>query len=329
MTNHPDQQKIHHDHEHDDKHDHHDPADHALGHHHAHGHHSHSTIKNLKVAFFLNFGFALLEIVGGLWTGSVAILSDAIHDLGDALALLLSIGFEKVANKKATSRFSYGFRRFSLLSALITSAFLVAVTSVVIAQAIPRLLHPTRPKAEGMIVFAILGICVNGYAAWRLIRGNTMNEKVASWHLLEDVLGWVTVLLGACAMLIFDLPIIDPILSLIFALFILWNVGRNMKQTIHLFLQGIPYGVDLPLLRSEIESLAGVMSTHDAHLWSLDGESHVLTIHVVIEAAISMSEIQKIKNAIRELCNKRGKIHVTVEVETADHVSGSPTLNCI
>ena len=325
MKTHPDHQQIHHDH----KQDHHDHNDHTLGHHHAHGHHAHSTIKNLKVAFFLNFGFALLEIIGGLWTGSVAILSDAIHDLGDALALLLSIGFEKVANKRATSRFSYGFRRFSLLSALLTNAFLIAVTSVVIAQAIPRLLHPTRPKAEGMIFFALLGICVNGYAAWRLIRGNTMNEKVASWHLLEDVLGWVTVLLGACIMLFFDLPIIDPILSLIFSLFILWNVGRNLKQTIHLFLQGIPHGFDLPLLRSEIESLPGVIGTHDAHLWSLDGESHVLTIHVVVEAAIPMSEIQNLKNTIRGLCSKRGKIHVTVEVETADHVSGCPALNCV
>lgn len=311
-----------HDHLDHHRHDKHDPShNHSLPHH-------HSTIKNLKVAFLLNLGFALLEIAGGLWTGSVAILSDAIHDLGDALALLLSIGFEKIATKKATSRFSYGFRRFSLLSALITSAFLLIVTSIVIAQAIPRLLHPTQPKTEGMVVFAIIGIAVNGYAAWRLMRGNTMNEKVASWHLLEDVLGWVTVLIGTFVMMAFDLPIIDPILSLIFSVFIIWNVGRNLKQTLHLFLQGTPQEIDMNTLRREIESLGGVKSTHDAHLWSLDGESHVLTIHVVVETVLPMPEVQRIKDEIRTLCHKRGKIHVTVEVETAEAVSACPGLDC-
>ncbi len=275
----------------------------------------------------LNFGFALLEIAGGIWTGSVAVLSDAIHDLGDSLALALALIFEKVSGRQSNARFSYGYRRMSLLSALITCGFLVAGSAIMVTQAIPRLSHPVMPKLDGMLAFAVLGVIVNGYGAFRLLRGGTMSEKVVFWHLMEDVFGWVTVLIGALVMKIVDLPIIDPILSLVFSAFIFWRVIVSLKQTLVLFLQATPDTVDLVKLQNDIERLDGVKGTHDAHLWSLDGQSHVLTIHVVVAESADMPATEKIKRRIRELTGKQGEIHVTVEIESES--VHCPAVNCV
>lgn len=251
----------------------------------------------------------------------------AVHDLGDAMALALAWFFEKMSTKKPTSKFSYGYRRLSLLSAVITSAILVVGSALVIAQAIPRLINPVTPKLEGMLLFALLGISVNGYAAWRMTKGSSLNEKVVSWHLIEDVFGWVTVLIGTLVMMVFDLPIIDPLLSIFFTLYILWNVIKNLKVITKLFLQAVPEDIDLASLRTEISSIKGVFGTHDAHLWSLDGESHVLTVHVVVGSNISLEDTADIKNQVRKLTKKAGNIHVTIEIERQDE--DCPDLNCV
>jgi cobalt-zinc-cadmium efflux system protein len=303
-------------HDHDHSHDHKDKDNHG----HSHGvlGHHHSSVKNIKIAFLLNFGFAIVEIFGGLWTGSVAILADAVHDLGDAMALAMAWFFEKISVKKPTSKYSYGYRRLSLLSAILTCSILMVGAAIVIAQAVPRLINPVTPKLEGMLFFAALGIAVNGFAAWKLIRGTSINEKVVSWHLIEDVFGWVTVLIGTLVMMVFDLPIIDPLLSIFFTLYILWNVLKNMKKITSLFLQAVPEGVDLKELRQQIKNIKGVIDTHDAHLWSLDGESHVLTVHVVVVADTGLDEAMIIKSRIRDIMSAAGNIHVTIEIERQD-----------
>ncbi len=318
------------DHGHDHGHDH--VHDHSHKHNHNHGHshgvlgHHHSSVKNIKIAFFLNFGFAIVEIFGGIWTGSVAILADAVHDLGDAMALAMAWFFEKVSVKKPTSKYSYGYRRLSLLSAIITCSILIVGAAFVLSQAVPRLLNPVTPKLEGMLFFAALGICVNGYAAWKLTKGTSINEKVVSWHLIEDVFGWVTVLIGTLVMMVFDLPIIDPLLSIFFTLYILWNVLKNLKKITSLFLQAVPDGIDLSRLRQQIKDLDGVLDTHDAHLWSLDGESHVLTVHIVVGANAGFAETMIIKSRVREIMRAAGNIHVTIEIER--HGEKCPDLHC-
>ncbi len=245
----------------------------------------------------------------------MAILADAVHDFGDALALLLALVLERLATRASDNRYSYGYRRLSLLAALITCTFLLVASSFVLVEAIPRLMNPVMPKLGGMLGFAILGIAVNGYAAWRLIRGRTMSERVASWHLVEDVMGWVAVLIGTVVMMFVDLPIIDPILSIVFTLFICWNVFRSLKSTMGLFLQATPEDIDFASLRREIEAIQGVLGTHDAHLWSLDGANHVLTIHVVVGEQATLPEIDDVKTKIRGIVGARGTIHVTVEIE--------------
>lgn len=268
------------------------------------------------MALILNFTFSIIEIVGGFWTGSVAILSDAVHDLGDSLALALAYVMERMSAKSSNARYSYGYRRMSLLSALITCGFLIAAAIGVLIQAIPRLINPVKPNVDGMLALAVLGIAVNGYGAWRLHKGQTMNERVVSWHLIEDVVGWVAVLIGAVVMRFVDAPIIDPLLSIGFTLFILYRVLGSLRQTLGLFLQATPDGIDLNGLRRDIGALSGVRGSHDAHLWSLDGESHVLTLHVVVDAALNIGERERLKSDVRTLVARRGKIHLTVEIES-------------
>jgi cobalt-zinc-cadmium efflux system protein len=244
------------------------------------------------------------------------VLSDAVHDLGDSLALAIAYIMERMAAKRSNAKYSYGYRRISLLSALITCGFLIAAATGVMIQAIPRLVNPVRPNVEGMMLLAVLGVAVNGYGAYRLHKGKTMNERVVSWHLIEDLVGWVAVMIGAVVMHFVDAPIIDPILSIGFTLFILYRVLGSLRHTLGLFLQAAPEGVDLEGLKKDVAALAGVRGTHDTHMWSLDGESHVLTLHVVVDAAMTIQQAEALKGDVRRLAARMGRVHVTVEVES-------------
>ena len=208
--------------------------------------HSHSNSgKNLKLAFFLNLGFTILEFIGGIYVNSVAIVSDAIHDLGDSLSLGTSWYLDKKSKEKSNSTFSFGYRRFSLLGVLINSLVLIGGSIYVIYEAVGRLFKPEHSDADGMIIFAIIGVTVNGFAAYKLSSGKTMNEKVVSWHLLEDVLGWVAVLVVAIILKFEDIHYLDPALSLLITMYILWNVVKRLKETLFIFLQGDPKEIDL------------------------------------------------------------------------------------
>lgn len=281
---------------------------------HSHGHH-HSESSNIALAFWLNFGFALIEIVGGILTNSVAIIADAIHDLGDSLAIGFAWIASKVAAKKPTERYSYGFRRWSLLSALISGIILLAGSGWVLAEAIPRLWQPQLPHVGGMFALAILGVVVNGIAVLRLRGGKTQNEKVLSWHLLEDVLGWVAVLLGAVLMYFTGWAWLDPALCIGFTLFILFNVVRSLRQTLALFLQVTPDPALQQQISTELKQLDFVKSIHHLHLWSLDGEQHVLTMHVEI-AMPPTPELQiTYKQQIAKVLAPYHLSHTTVEFE--------------
>jgi cobalt-zinc-cadmium efflux system protein len=193
-----------------------------------HHHHDHnSSTENIRTAFFLNLFFAIVEFIGGVYTNSLAITSDAIHDLGDSISLGMAWYFQKLSNKKATKIYSYGFKRFSLLGAIINSIILLIGSIFIIIESIPRIITPEHSDAKGMMWFAILGIIVNGAAVLKLRTGTSINERVVSLHMLEDVLGWVAVLVASIIMQFWDIPILDPILSLLIALYILSNIFKN------------------------------------------------------------------------------------------------------
>jgi len=287
------------------------PHDHS-GHHHHHHHGDES--KNIAVAFWLNFSFSLIELVGGLLTNSVAILADAMHDFGDSMAIAFAWGAAKVAGKAPNQRYSYGYRRWSLLSALVNSLILVAGSLWILVEAVPRLWQPVLPHAPGMMALAVVGVLVNGAAVMKLRLGKTQNEQVLTWHLLEDVFGWVAVLLGSVLIYLTGWAVIDPLLSIGFTLFILLNVWRNLRRTFGLFLQISPDPAMAMELETELKALDFVADVHHLHLWSLDGEKHVLTAHLVLTAT-EHQDIMAYKQQIRDLLQPYQLQHTTIEFE--------------
>ncbi len=281
----------------------------------AHNHsHDHSS-KNLKTAFFLNLGFTIFELIGGYYVNSVAIISDAIHDLGDSLSLGTSWYLDVKSKQSPTKAFSFGYRRFSLLGALINSIVLIAGSIYVIKEAIGRILNPESSNATGMLLFAIIGVAVNGYAAWKLSKGKTLNERVISWHLMEDVLGWVAILIVSIVLLFKDIQYLDPALSLLITIYILWNVVTRLKETLVIFLQGEPTDVDRAEIEAEILKIKNVESIHHTHIWSLDGEHHVFTTHLKLGPIQDLNEMLSIKNQLKEIMKKYPFEHYTIETE--------------
>ena len=270
---------------------------------------------NIRLAFLLNLAFTILEVAGGLWTNSMAILSDALHDLGDSFSLGLAWGFEKISRRKGDRRYSFGYGRFSLLAALINGLILVAGSLLILSRAVPRIVHPVPTNAPGMLAFAVAGIAVNGLAALRLRSGRTLNERVVTWHLLEDAFGWAAVLLTSIILLFTDLHVLDPILSALITLYVLYNVIRNLKKTVLIFLQGVPEQVSLEELERRIRAVPGVESVHHTHIWSLDGENHVVSTHVVVDEDTGREKVLDVKCAVKAVIEELRIGHTTVEVE--------------
>jgi len=280
--------------------------------------HIHSNSKsgeNLKIAFFLNLAFTILELFGGYYVNSVAIISDAVHDLGDSLALGTAWYLDKKSKQKSNSNFSFGYARFSLLGALINSLVLIAGSIFVIYEAVGRILEPQHSDANGMIVFAIFGILVNGFAAWKISKGKSLNEKVVSWHLLEDLLGWMAVLIVAIILKFNDIHYLDPALSLLITAYILWGVISRLKETLFIFLQGVPKEIDLKKIEQEILAIDSIQSLHHTHIWSLEGEQHVFSSHLVLKNIESFNELEACKAAVQKTLKKYNFQHYTLQTE--------------
>jgi len=280
--------------------------------------HSHDSTGDLRLAFFLNLSFTIIEIAGGIWTNSLAILSDAIHDLGDSLSLGMAWYLETYARKDKDKKYSYGYRRYSLLSALINTVVLIVGSVFILSRAVTRLFNPEPVNAKGMILFAVLGIIVNGLAMLRLRGGKSLNAQVVAWHLIEDVLGWVAVLIMSIVLLFTDLYILDPIFSILITSFVLYNVIKNLRKTLALFLQAVPENMDLEKIENRLLAIDNVCSSHHTHIWSMDGEHHVLTTHLVVEEDTSQDEVLCIKEDINQLSKEMDFLHTTVEIEYGD-----------
>jgi len=289
----------------------------------AHEHyHEPSAGSRIGVAFWLNLAFALLEIVGGLWTNSVAVLSDALHDFGDSVALGLTWHFARLSERKGDETFTFGYRRFSLLGALAMSFVLFAGGFVVLSRAVERLLTPVASNATGMIYLAIAGIAINGVAALRTHGGRSLSERVVTWHFVEDVLGWLAVLVAGIVMSLTDVRILDPVLSILITLYVLWNVGRRLKDTLVILLQGAPRGMTVGQIEDVIRTTPGVCDVHHTHIWTQDGERHVLTTHVVADGGTTLGDTGDLRRRIRESLEPLGILHATIEVESESDCSG-------
>lgn len=274
------------------------------------------------MAFFLNLGFALIELVGGYLTQSLAITADAVHDFGDALSIGCAWGLEILSRRARDDSFHFGYRRFSLFAALL-SGVVIATGSLGIAwKAAARiydLYQPTgsvaqSPVALGMIALAILGVLVNGGAAWNLRKGATQSEKILSWHLLEDLFGWVIVLVGAVVLHFTQWSWIDPLLAIGLSFFVLWNVSIHLKETIYLLLQGRPKDFSSQAFIDEVLAVPGIGSIDRIKAWSLDGERTVISARIHLHSTEDRFDIETLKGKVRHIAEHHfGATDITLE----------------
>ncbi|MFO7256577.1 MAG: cation diffusion facilitator family transporter [Bacteroidota bacterium] len=286
--------------------------------HHSH-HHHHAGTRNLSTAFWINTAFALIELVGGFYTNSVAILSDALHDFGDSLSLGLAYVFQRKSLRERDASYSYGYKRFSLVGAVANGVILIVGSVFIVEESVARLVNPVQPDTRGMLAIAVVGLVANGIAMLRLRRGQSISERVVALHFVEDVLGWTAVLIGSVVMMYADVPILDPILSIGIALFILYNAYKNLRQSFRIILQGIPENVDVESVREKILDVPGVTGMHDLHTWSMDGQYNIMTVHVTVREE-DFGKSNAIKKEIRKRLSKMNIQHLTIETE----VEGDP-----
>jgi cobalt-zinc-cadmium efflux system protein len=277
--------------------------------------------KNVGLAAALNILFTVIELIGGFLTNSLALIADALHDFADSFALIIAWYAEKKAKKPATSKMTFGYRRLSLLSATFTIIVLVTGSLFVLTQAIPRLISPEPVNAEGMVLIAVIGVTINGLGYFRLKKGMSQSEKVLSWHLLEDILGWVVLLTGSIIMKFWNKPVIDPIMTIGFTVFVLWGVSKNAKEVLNLLLEGVPEYIDIDEIKKSILSVEGVKMVHDLHVWSLEGETDLLTTHVVVEDKYLQTP-DKMRQAIKSKLEEHHIEHSTLELESEGLCSG-------
>jgi len=269
--------------------------------------------RNILIAFILNLCFSVFELVGGLITGSIAIISDAMHDAGDAATIGISYFLERKSKGEPDEIYTYGYARYSVMGGFITTLILLISSVLVIINAVHRMIAPMQINYDGMIVFAIVGACVNLCAAFFTREGGSLNQKAVNLHMLEDVLGWVVVLVGAIVMRITDLAILDPIMSVGVSLFILGNAIKNLKDIFDLFLEKAPREIGVAQIKEHLEEIDGVLDVHHIHLWSMDGQKAYATMHIVADC-----EPHEMKKKIREELCGLGIGHVTIELETKD-----------
>jgi cobalt-zinc-cadmium efflux system protein len=289
----------------------HDHSDHPHGHVHAAG------AVALRTAFFINLAFTVIELVGGWWTGSIAVLTDAMHDAGDCLVLGAAWYLQRVALKGRDAQYSYGYGRYSMLGGWLTSVVLIIGALFMLSVSVPRLWAPEMPDATGMIGIALFGLAMNGLAAWKLHGGDTLNERGAYLHLLEDVLGWAAVLVGAIIIHFTDWAIVDPLMSIGISLFILWNAVGTLRKGTGILMQEIPDGLDMQAVREQLLALPYVTDVHDQHTWTLDGSFIVHTVHLVV-GQVDLAQALVMKAQARSLMEKQGIHHATIELEWAN-----------
>lgn len=271
------------------------------------------TEKNILIAFILNLSFSIFEFIGGTITNSVAIVSDAIHDIGDAASIGISYFLERKSKKQPDENYTYGYARYSVIGSVITTLILLFGSVMVIYNAVGRIINPVEINYNGMILFAVIGALVNFGAAYFTKEGDSLNQKAVNLHMLEDVLGWVVVLVGAIVMRFTDISILDPIMSIGVAMFILINAVKNLKEVLDLFLEKVPHGISVEEIKEHVSEIEGVIDVHHIHIWSMDGHNNYASMHIVTEA-----DAHIVKEEIREELEEHGIGHVTLELEGKD-----------
>ena len=271
-----------------------------------------SSKRAIWLAFFLNLSYAIVEFIAGGVFGSSAVLADSVHDLGDAIAIGLSAFLETISNREEDSHYTLGYKRFSLLGALITAVILMTGSALVILENIRKLFHPQPINDEGILWLGIIAVSINVLASLVVRKGKTKNESILSLHFLEDTLGWIAVILMAIILRFTDWYILDPLLSLVISIFILSKTIPRFWSTLKIFLDAVPEGVDIKQVKSDLERLEYVASINQLNLWTMDGLEKNAIIHVCLK---EIGQMEVCKESIRTLLKDCGFQNITIEVD--------------
>ena len=276
-------------------------------------HHHKKAGQNLAFVFFMNLTFNIIVIVGGLATNSMAILADCIHDLADTISIALAWTLEKVSQKDSNEKYSYGYHRFSILGAVIISVFVIVMAFVILSEAIPLLFSPEDVDAEGMLLVAIVGIIFKSVSVYRLHGGETFNEKAILFHQLGDVFEWVAILVLSIVLMFWKgAPYLDPFVSIGIALWLIFNLGRNLYKSLEVLLQKTPDNFDIEEFKSQIMAIDGIMAIENFHIWSLDGIDSVMTLKVKADFGKNAEEI---KEEIHDISKEYHIVDITIEFD--------------
>lgn len=267
------------------------------------------TENNILIAFWLNLAFSILEFIGGIASNSVAIISDSIHDFGDALSIGVSYVLERKSKKEADDIYTFGYGRYSVLGGLITIAILLAGSLLVINRSVERLITPEEVNYDGMILFAIFGVITNYVAAYCTSGEHSVNQKAVNLHMFEDVLGWIIVLIGGLLMKITDISLIDPILSIGVAVYILVHSIHHAKEILDIILEKVPEGIDLAKVKNSLLEIDEIKKVVDLHAWSINGQDHCAIVSVIANGHRTV-----VKEKIQEKLSKFNIVHITAEI---------------
>jgi cobalt-zinc-cadmium efflux system protein len=267
---------------------HHEHANHVHNHQHSHGDHGHdhrhANTRALRLALFITFGFALVELAGGWWSGSLALLSDAGHMFTDALALLLAVIMARLSVRPASAQHTYGMGRAEVVGAFVNSLFMVAVIIFIVVEAVARMLNPPPVNGEGVMAIATVGLLVNLAAAWVLSQGgHSLNSRAALLHVIGDLFGSVAAIVAGAVVYFTGWLLIDPLLSLLVASLILGSTWRLLRESLLVLMEGVPAHLDYRQIGLRLANIDGVAGVHDLHIWHMSAERIALSAHLAIE----------------------------------------------
>lgn len=272
------------------------------------------TPENIKIAFLLNLAFSIVEAIGGILTNSISIISDSLHNLGDSITIGIDYIFEKKSKKLPNKEYSYGYLRYTMLGSLIASFILLVGSVIIIYNVVPRLIKPLSVNYDAMIIFGIFGLLINLYATIKIMRSKDKDKKINT-HMIEDTVIWLFILTGSICIKMFDLVIIDPILSLLIAVYILYQVYKYMKNIYNIFMEKVPKNVKIDEIKKDIESNENIDNVHHIHIWSMDGVNNYMTAHIHLNKMLNEEEIIKTKNDVKNKLKEDKINHITLEVE--------------
>ncbi|WP_434397958.1 cation diffusion facilitator family transporter [Streptococcus sp. KHUD_016] len=273
-----------------------------------------SSKTSIWLAFFLNLSYAIVEFIAGGIFGSSAVLADSVHDLGDAMAIGLSALLETISNREEDRQYTLGYKRFSLLGAMLTAVILMIGSVLVILENITKIAHPQPVNEKGILWLGIIAVAINVLASLVVRKGKTKNESILSLHFLEDTLGWLAVILMAIILRFTDWYILDPLLSLVISIFILSKAIPRFWSTLKIFLDAVPEGIETAKLEKELARLTNVKSVNQLSIWSMDGLENDAIVHLCIE---DWEQMMETKEAVRQFLEERGVQNITIEVDSS------------